>query len=171
MNHNNFELENEFEIYVKLIAVVEKLNSEMLTPGDINAALNATRLISGGLSELMKIAQKSNDIATKKLIVDLESKIVDVEHSLLQSKKEINRLLEENSELKKQLEFVENPKIILKDGLYYDINDPDNPFCTTCYDKDKKLIRVQEVPDIMKRVGNYKYKCYSCNTLYTEKKD
>ena len=72
--------------------------------------------------------------------------------------------MEENQVLKqkiKELKDIENikEKLIYTNNCYFvqkDNGRMDGPFCSTCWDKDNKLIRMASVP------GLY-HKSYSCN--------
>jgi hypothetical protein len=74
--------------------------------------------------------------------IELNSKIID-----LQS--EVYELLEENHKLRQEIESLKNEKEIennltVKGHFYFrkNENSEDGPFCTSCWDNSKKLIRV-----------------------------
>lgn len=77
---------------------------------------------------------------------DLLEKMADLRDQIL-------NLREENHQLKEKLLEKENKNIIFEKGAYFELKQDgtkEGPFCSVCWDKDKKLIRLKET-----RVGWY----------------
>ncbi len=68
--------------------------------------------------------------------------ILDAQKELLEMQKQIADLTSENRELKERLAIKES--LIFKDNAYWieKDNKKDGPFCTCCWDNDKKTIRM-----------------------------
>lgn len=91
--------------------------------------------------------------------IELYQQILEIQEKLLEMQKKISELEEKNKELKERLK--------IKEDLYYENNaywfrkedgKKDGPFCTVCYDDERKLIRL--------RVGHYTFGwaiCPKCN--------
>ncbi len=80
-------------------------------------------------------------------------------------------LKEENFKLKKEVEILKNneetnEKLIHKDNHYFIKKDQseDGPFCTKCWDSEKKLIRIH---DHGVRSGLNYFECPNCKTSTT----
>lgn len=105
-----------------------------------------------GIKDVASIVQKADNIELYKKILDLQKEVLDIieENKIL---KEKIMQLEKNDYLQKNL--------ILKNECYYlnkDNGELDGPYCTTCWDKDKKLIRMTKY-----RTGSpTKIICNSC---------
>ena len=104
------------------------------------------------------MANSSKDAQSKLLIADLSVQLAEVKVRLAE-------LIEENSHLKAELEKANkaDADVILKDGLYYTPQN-DGPFCTACFDKDRKLIRVTELGSVFRDIA--KYQCPVCKSSY-----
>lgn len=87
------------------------------------------------IKDAVSIAQKADNIELYRLLIDVQKESLD--------------LLEENRQLKERIkELEDNSKIgeslIFQDYHYYKIEDKDfkEPYCSNCWDSNKKLIRV-----------------------------
>ncbi|QSX09510.1 hypothetical protein J0B03_05455 [Alkalibacter rhizosphaerae] len=88
------------------------------------------------IKDAVNIAQKADNIELYRMILDIQKETLD--------------LLEENRNLKDKIRNLKevnitNDNLILKGHCYYIEKSHgilDGPFCTTCWDKDKKLIRM-----------------------------
>jgi len=75
--------------------------------------------------------------------IDLYQKIREIQEKLSEYQKKIQNLEEENKELKEKLKIKEN--LIFENNVYWlkrENGNKDGPFCTRCWDKDNKLIRL-----------------------------
>ena len=68
--------------------------------------------------------------------------LLEVYEKLLEMQNKISELESENKELRKQFEI--NEKLVPQDNAYYieNENKRDGPFCTNCWDSEKKLMTV-----------------------------
>lgn len=87
------------------------------------------------IKDAVKIAQQADNIDLLRLLLDVQKESLD--------------LLEENRQLRERIkELEDNSKIgeslIFKYNCYYKENDKDfkEPFCTNCWDSNRKLIRM-----------------------------
>ena len=141
----------------------------MITPADVQTGLVITKFLFSGFNELMEIAKKSNDNATKKIIVELEGKLVDIEHLLITTKRDVNGLLVENEELKAEIAKLKatGEKEITKEGEFYiNKNKPDELYCSMCYETDKLLISLKKMPIVAQNLGTHQ--CPKCRNLYVK---
>ncbi len=86
--------------------------------------------------------------------------ILEVQEKLLEMQKRIFDLDNENKNLKLELNLKKNLKHERDSYWLIDENEnKDGPFCTLCYDKDNKIIRIQK--------GEYAQfgwaRCFSCH--------
>ena len=102
------------------------------------------------IKAIKEIADITQNIELKSLIVDLKSEILE--------------LKEENQNLKEELSKIQDIDLIFENCVYWKINQDgvkDGPFCPVCWDKDKKLVRL---PEIVDAVGYGPIRsCYVCN--------
>jgi hypothetical protein len=88
------------------------------------------------IKDALNIIQKTDNIELYRSILDIQKECMD--------------LVEENRSLKARIrkledEKINNDKLEVKGHCYYlkkDDGELDGPFCTTCWDKDRKLIRM-----------------------------
>jgi hypothetical protein len=105
---------------------------------------------------------------TIKDTVNIIQKVDNIElyRSILDIQKECMDLVEENRSLKERIgelevEKITNDKLGVKGHCYYlkkDDGELDGPFCTTCWDKDRKLIRMH----ISNGMGFDSASCHAC---------
>jgi len=141
--------------------MLNELNEPM--PAEIT---NTIRGIAAALDTIKKLSELSKNSQN----VELKQTIVSVQEQLLEVKQELVLYKEENAELKQQLKNLQNekPQLIFKNGCYFSIKEDgsdDGPYCTGCFDKDKKIIRLIKMSEYMDALG--KYKCPACNAIYT----
>jgi hypothetical protein len=119
--------------------------------GDIAGAI-------GLVKQVKELADQTKNLELKTVIVDLQSKLLDV-------KEEINELREENAKLKEEVKrALAPPEVAVKDGMYY--KGDDGPFCTGCYDSQKKMIRLIGAMGPEKKLMGIHHKCPSCKATY-----
>lgn len=90
------------------------------------------------IKAIKEIADITQNIELKSLIVDLKSEIIE--------------LKEENQNLKEKLSKILAKNLHFENCVYWDINQEgikDGPYCPVCWDKDKKLVRLPEIVDSM----------------------
>lgn len=95
----------------------------------VTAAVGLTR-------QLVDLASIAKDAKAKAIVADLQLELAEVKIRLAE-------LIEQNLQLKTELKNAKSQETDLKlrGDLYYK-TDGDGPFCTCCYDSDRKLIRV-----------------------------
>lgn len=102
-------------------------------------------------SDTMKAAE------LKLAIADLTMQLADVQTGA-------NALAEENRILRLQVEELSKPPAVaFKSGAYY--AGEDGPFCPTCYDKDRKQIRLNKLAPAFRDFGDYR--CNVCESHIT----
>ena len=123
--------------------------------GGITAAIGLAK-------QLLELKAVAKDAQTKLLVAELQVQ-------LAQLKSQLAELVEENTRLKEALKKAEavTPEVALKGGLYFKL-DGDGPYCTTCYDSEKKLIRVSEMGEVFRSSG--RWRCGVCKSHYHDTK-
>lgn len=178
MNNEENSLEQEFQLYSAIFEIEVTLSDlNKLMPADIT---NTIRGLSAGIDTIKKLAElakKSQSVELREGILDLREQLLSAKEALLDVKQELSAYKEENVllkneniQLRQQIENSQNktPQLIHKNGVYFSIEEDktnDGPFCTGCYDKEKKTIRLSKMPEVMKPLGNYK--CPVCNATYS----
>lgn len=79
--------------------------------------------------------------------IELYGKILEIQERLLELQKRLLVLEGENKQLKEKLEIKES--LIFENHAYWIKNgkEKDGPYCSCCWDNDKKTIRMQPTPD------------------------
>lgn len=109
------------------------------------------------LDKIINSAKVALDIADAMKNQDLRSAILDLKEELL-------KLREENTNIKEQLSVRENYNMQFLDNAYFNVKSDetkDGPFCSRCWDSDKKAIR------LLKKQGANLYECPNCTSLQT----
>lgn len=177
MNYDENSLEQEFQLYSAILYIKRVLNElNELMPADVTTAIRGLSTIIDSINKLAELAKKSQNVELREGILDLKEQLLNAKEDILDIKQELSAYKEEsitlkneNAQLKEQLENPEINKLQLtiKDGVYFSIQEGkiiDGPFCTGCYDKDRKTIRLSKMPEVMKELGSYK--CPACNATY-----
>lgn len=126
------------------------------TVSSVKTAIEIAKLIkeSSGSLQKAELDLKLAELITS--LADVKLQMADIKDALVESEKE-KKELKEKLELKAKLEF-EMP--------YYWHNQEDGkkdgPFCQLCYDKEKKLIRLQDAK-------NGEWYCLSCQSSFIDK--
>ncbi len=124
----------------------------------VGAALGIVKTISG-------IAKDVNSIELTRQIIDLQGKLLDVQRTMaeLQDRnvglKEQLRQATERKDMESRLSVEYHAYWLDKDGT------KDGPFCTVCWDNNKKLVRL--LPDSVMGVPNG-YTCPVDKTQFLE---
>jgi hypothetical protein len=97
------------------------------------------------VKDALNMIQKSDNIELYRMLLDIQ--------------KESLELLEDNRVLKQRIRELENDKSLeddleVKSNCYFKKSTGDGPFCITCWDKDRKLVRMYLTDD-------YAY-CHPC---------
>jgi regulator of replication initiation timing len=177
MNYDENSLEQEFQLYSAILDIETTLNElNQLMPADIVTTIRGLSAGIDSIKKLAELAKKSQNVELREGILDLREQLLSAKDDILDVKQELSAYKEENialkneiAQLKQQLENPQTtkPQLVTKDGLYFLVKEDktnDGPFCTGCYDKDKKTIRLSKMPQIMKELGSYK--CPVCNATY-----
>ena len=177
MNYDENSLEQEFQLYSAILDIeitVNELNE--LMPADIATTIRGLSAGIDSIKKLAELAKKSQNVELREGILDLREQLLSAKEALLDVKQELSvykeesiALKNENAQLKQQLENPQTskPQLVTKDGLYFLVKEDkttDGPFCTGCYDKSEKTIRLSKMPDALKELGSYK--CPVCNATY-----
>lgn len=124
--------------------------------GSVKTAIEIAKLIkeSSGSLQKAELDLKLAELITS--LADVKLQMADIKDALTESEKE-KKELKDKLEIRRKLEF-EMP--------YYwhnqDDGTKDGPFCQLCYDKDKKLIRLQDAKD-------GEWYCLSCQSSFRDK--
>lgn len=124
--------------------------------GSVKTAIEIAKLIkeSSGSLQKAELDLKLAELITS--LADVKLQMADIKDALLESENE-KKELKAKLALQAKLEF-EMP-------YYWTIEEDgkkDGPFCQLCYDKDKKLIRLQDAK-------NGQWRCHSCSKLFNDK--
>lgn len=124
--------------------------------GSVKTAIEITKLLKETSSSLQKA---EIDLKLAELIsslADVKMKMADIKDALMESENE-------KKELKAKLAL--RAKLQFEMPYYWTIEEnekKDGPFCQLCYDKERKLIRLQDV-----KCGQWR--CHSCEKLFNDK--
>ena len=126
------------------------------TASSIKGAMDIAKFLKDSSDSLEKAEVKYKLAELIVSLADVKTKMADIKEALMESEKE-KKELKEKLELAKKLEF-EMP--------YYwhhkEDGTKDGPFCQLCYDKEKKLIRLQDG-------NNGEWHCLACKSYFRDK--
>jgi hypothetical protein len=108
------------------------------------------------ISKLKGFKKEPNGAETQKLMTGMSNELIN-------ARKAINELLDENQKLKNELQTLKNKEqnpLLFKKGAYFTENG-DGPFCPQCYDSNNKQIRLTKIST---RMANYY--CPTCKAPY-----
>jgi hypothetical protein len=134
--------------------------------------IGATKAVIDGLKTLNDYAEDIEDTQKRgefmRIIGNLSTELAETQIKLAAQIRENNELQEKVRLLQKEVENLKNPDLQLRfeNGYYYE-KDGKHPFCTACYDSQKKAIRLTLPSRILKQAQGAKYVCPICNALYT----
>lgn len=111
--------------------------------------------------QLLEFGSVAKDAQAKMVLADLQIQLAEVKVKLAD-------LMNENTELKDKLKKALDtvPEVEIRDGLYYKKDGGDGPFCTSCYDSGKKLIRVIEADRNIQRLMGNRWRCNVCKAHF-----
>lgn len=113
------------------------------------------------------LARKAIDANEAMKTADFKMLMADLMSDLADLKIKCSDLEDENHSLKRELRKREETVTIqmkLKGDVYY--SEDDGPFCTTCWDKDDKKIRVKADHADFQSIFGSKYVCPVCQTRH-----
>lgn len=127
----------------------------MLTSQDISTGLLLVSRTFDTIKQISELADRTNDLEIKELIVDLRSQIVDHKSNLIDFQEQIVLLKQENNKLKEKIADLENnnDEVIFKNGAYFK-NNENQAFCSCCYETKGKLITLNSLKPEFSHVGN-----------------
>lgn len=117
------------------------------------------------ISTALEVVRKIQGIESAMQNADLRGLVLDLREDLLIVRERSFSLAEENADLRRQLaEALSPPRMTVHGGLYYERDD--GPFCTACFDKDSKAIRLT---DLSGALGDDfgKYRCPVCGNYFS----
>ena len=163
MNYDENSLEHEFQRYAEMIGdwTEQEINSPLQAFTAGKNAIDAIRLLNNYAQDIKNISKRGEFMRI----------IGELSIELGETKIRLGGAIEEVERLKVEIEKLKDPALRLmfdsKLGLYFENNgsaERSSPFCTGCYDKDKKIIRLSKTPEVLKELGSYK--CPACNATY-----
>lgn len=97
----------------------------------------------GTASTAIQLVTRLREINKNIANAEFSNALADLSIELANIKIQVASLLEENDQLKRQLEQKNSSSLAFKDFAYYKPNG-DGPFCPGCYDSKSKLIRLSK---------------------------
>ena len=121
--------------------------------------------VIGLVQKAKQLADDLKNLEMKEIVVDLQSKMLDLKEEILQLRGE-NALLTEQVKGAPVAGLLPKEAPTVKNGMYY--KGDDGPFCTACYDMNEKLVRLIEANDPEKRLMRIQRKCPACKAQFTK---
>lgn len=163
------ELELEFQHYNDLFLFAKVLNTFNPDMDDLSLALKSASAITDMIKKAANAADAIKNADLIDAIANLKLESARLKSTLASAETRILEIEQENDALKAKIKALEQSavnlnKSILRDGFYY-AEDGDGPFCTFCYDNNKKVSRV--APASQSALfgifgGTGAYKCPNC---------
>jgi|SRR5580704_12504646 regulator of replication initiation timing len=131
-----------------------------------STAIGLLKSTSEALSALRERAQRTKDL-------DIKDQINTMYDNVLSLKEVVSRLLDENKDLRQQLEQQQHPpvkpKIKQVGQTKYYFKDDEGPFCQPCYDVNPKAERLAVLsPQKRHELGGIYRDCSVCNKRFYE---
>ena len=120
--------------------------------GSVKSAITIAKLLKNSADSFNKAEIKLQLAELINSLADAKMQIAEIQEALIESDKE-------KKELVSKLNLKEN--LIYEKPYYFkkiDEQEKDGPFCQLCYDKDSKLIRLQDL-------GEGQWNCQSCKII------
>ena len=170
MDDESQDLTRQFLFQVARLSL-EKAFKEfnMATGIEIGSAIKSLGAAVSLAKTVMEVAKKADNVDLIRAIAELNLEMANANLGMADLTNQLAELKQENIQLKwkiRKLEESAKPErqlSIREDGFYYD-GTGDGPFCTGCFDKNDKVIRLQLDKSTFKRLG--KYKCPGCIKHY-----
>lgn len=167
MDNESQDLTRQFLFHVARLSL-EKAFSEfdMATGIEISGAIKSLSTAISLAKTVMDVAKKVDNAELIRAIADLNLEMATANLGMADLTNQLAELKQENIQLKgkiRELEESAKPERQLsigEDGFYYD-GTGDGPFCTGCFDKNSKTIRLQLEKSTFRTFG--KYKCPGCS--------
>jgi hypothetical protein len=165
---SDFSLEREFEQFAALVRSLEGATENNVT-SEIFQAITASKTAIDGLRTLSSYANEVKDVNKRgefmRIIGELSLELAETQMRLAERIRESDELRGQVSSLQKEIESLKNPEmqLVFREGSYYTTSN-DGPFCTGCYDSERKMIRLSEMPQAMRPLGTYV--CPKCKNKY-----
>ena len=162
LNYDGNDLEQEFQYYASFVKENIKMADAFKAVAAGKAAIDGLKLLTQYVNDI-KDVQKRGELM--RIIGQLNLELAETQTRFAEQILEANTLKDKVRFLEKRIEDLENPafKVTARDGTYYK-ETGDGPFCTTCYDTKKQLVRLTNFPQEMKELG--KYQCPSCKAIF-----
>lgn len=121
--------------------------------------------IIGMVGDAIKLVRQLYELSAVAEDPKAKLAVAELQMELAELKTKIADLINENTQLKKDLEWATSTSVemVLKDDVYYKPSG-DGPFCTTCYDSKRQLIRLTEMSKLFREVG--RWNCNACKAKY-----
>ena len=170
MAYESHDLTRQFLLHIARLSLEKAFREfDMATGIEIGAALRSLGAAVSLAKTVMEVAKKTDNAELIRAIADLNLEMATANLGMADLTNQLAELKQENIQLKgkiRELEESAKPERQLgigKDGFYY-TGTGDGPFCTGCYDKDAKTIRLQPQNSRLKVLG--KYKCPGCDKSF-----
>ena len=166
---NNLPLESEFEVYASVVRENLRNAGRELMASEFVQAIAAGKAAVDGLRILATYANEVKDVSKRgefmRIIGELSLELAETQIKLSERFRENDELKNHINALQKEVESLKNPdtKLRLFNGLYYAPEDK-APFCTGCYDNNRKRIRVTKLTGSFRMLGEYR--CPVCDSTY-----
>jgi hypothetical protein len=156
--------EREFQYYVALFRDKNGMADAFRAFAAAKNAIDGLRLLAQYGDEI-KDAQKYGEFM--RIVAETNLQLAETQNKLAEQMRQNSDLRDEVTQLKKEIEALkdEDSKPVFRDGLYY-LNGQE-PYCTGCYDSQRKLIRVTKLPPNVEILGFYRYQCPICKATYS----
>lgn len=170
MNDESQDLTRQFLFHVARLSLEKAFREfNMATGIEISGAIKSLGAAVSLAKTVMEVAKKADNVELIRAIAELNLEMANANLGMADLTNQLAELKQENVQLKgkiRELEESAKPEKQLsigEDGFYYDGTN-NGPFCTGCFDKNGKTIRLQLDKSRFKRFG--KYKCPGCNKHY-----
>jgi gas vesicle protein len=166
MGDESQDLTRQFLLHVAKLGLEKAFRELSMTTGiEIGGAIKSLGAAVSLAKTVMEVAKKIDNAELIRAIADLNLEMATANLGMADLTNQLAELKHENGQLKEKIRKLEESAkperqlSIGEDGLYYNATG-DGPFCTGCFDKDGKTIRLQLDNSSFRRLG--KYKCPSC---------
>jgi hypothetical protein len=93
------------------------------------------------ITAVLDALKKARDVAKRLKDAEVQEVLLEAQERALSLKEELLSLRAENIGLKEQL--ATQVAVLFDGGAYWSTDDRDGPYCSRCYDVDKRLVRLK----------------------------
>lgn len=123
--------------------------------------------VIGNVKGAIEITKKLSELAKLHQDADAMTLVADLKLQLAEVRTQAADLLEEILELRKEIQVLKSSggeELLVREGVYWSKANDDGPFCTACFDTQRKKVRIVEQKGPTRQI--MKWRCPVCKAHF-----